>query len=155
MDEVLAAAERYSNRSNDNLAEQRSPAAAKPPTEQDPEVDPDMTAPAAVAGLADTVKNAIAGMARAKLAADQFNASAQRLVGNLANVDAVRQQLDTANQQLEQAMEAVGGPLESGESTQGGSPVPVTGAAGEAKEPGPTPAEGIRQSIAQVQAANQ
>ena len=76
-----------------------------------------MTSPIVVAGLADTINNAVAGMARAKAAADALNTSATRLVGNLAAIESVQAQLDDANSQVEKAIAAVGGPLLSGEDT--------------------------------------
>lgn len=72
-----------------------------------------VSSPIAVAGLADTVRQAINGMARAKQSADALKAGAERLVGNIANVDAIKRELDEANSQLEQAVEAVGIPLEN------------------------------------------
>jgi len=86
-----------------------------------------MTNPIVVAGLADTVKNAIAGMARAKASADALGASSQRLVGNVAQVESLKTQLDDANVQLEGAIAAVGGPLESSSSSGDGSSTPDTG----------------------------
>jgi hypothetical protein len=77
-----------------------------------------VSSPIAVAGLADTVRKAIDGMARAKVSADVLNAKAQRLVGNIANVDAIARELDSANEQLEAAVASVGVPLEG--SDQGG-----------------------------------
>lgn len=76
-----------------------------------------MSSPIAVAGLADTVRKAIDGMARAKVSADVLNAKAQRLVGNIANVDAIARELDSANEQLEAAVASVGVPLEGSEGS--------------------------------------
>lgn len=72
-----------------------------------------VSSPIAVAGLADTVRQAIDGMARAKQSADALRTKAQRLVGNVANVDSIARELDTANEQLEQAVAAVGIPLDN------------------------------------------
>lgn len=77
--------------------------------------------PKAVAGLADSVKNAIAGMNRAKATADALAANASRLVGNMQQVDAINSQLTDANAQLEDAIAATDGPLES--STPAAAPV--------------------------------
>ncbi len=81
--------------------------------------------PVAVAGLADTVKNAIAGMHRAKATADALAANASRLVGNISTVDSLNSQLADANSQLEQAIAATEGPLEP--SAQGVAGASVTG----------------------------
>ena len=80
-----------------------------------------MTSPIVVAGLADTINNAVAGMARAKAAADALNTSATRLVGNLAAIESVKEQLDDANSQVEKAIAAVGGPLPDSNENGGGA----------------------------------
>lgn len=80
-----------------------------------------MTSPIVVAGLADTINNAVAGMARAKAAADALNTSATRLVGNLTAIESVQAQLDDANSQVEKAIEAVGGPLPDSNENGGGA----------------------------------
>lgn len=116
-----------------------------------------LTNPVAVAGLADSVRNAIAGMARAKQSADGLAASASKLVGNIASVDSIKSQLDAANAELEAAVAEVSGPLPEAESSQAGSPVveqsPPSGSG--VGISAASPAEGIQKSVAQVQAAHQ
>jgi hypothetical protein len=83
-----------------------------------------VTTPIAVAGLADTVKSAIAGMARAQTAAKALNDRAGRLVSNIAAVESLGSQLDAANAELEAAVAQVGAPLEgslSGNAAQAGA----------------------------------
>lgn len=121
-----------------------------------------MTAPIAVAGLADTVKNAIAGMNRAKQAAADLEGSAGRLVSNIASVESIRSQLDNANEQLEAAVAAVGAPLESSsaspETSAGSSPMSSASEAAPQAAPAQTtsatPAEAINHSTAEVSARN-
>jgi hypothetical protein len=138
--------------------------------------------PIAVAGLADTVRDAVASMARARHTADRLKAGSQRLVGNISAVDSLNAQLDTANEQLEGAIQAIGGtsdassPLDVSSSSGNDSPASTQGeqTTADASDPkgaqvnksdgsvvqpaaplgGATPEEGIQRSLAHVQGAN-
>jgi hypothetical protein len=112
-----------------------------------------MTTPIAVAGLADTVKNAVAGMARAKVSADALNASASRLVNNIASVDNIKSQLDAANSELESAVAQVGGPLGDTPAASTGS-VSASASAGGVPVNGTTIPQSVQAAADQVAAAN-
>lgn len=97
-----------------------------------------------VKNLTATVQAAKLAIAKAGKSAARLNASAQNLTGVLATVDAMSDQLDDATAELQGATAVL---------TNGGPPLDDTGSGG-LVQGHPTPAEGVRASIIQVDAAN-
>lgn len=108
-----------------------------------------------VKGLAATVRNAKEAIAKASDASAGMQQSAQKLVDTVAQVDAMRKEMDAAEAELQAAL---------GTMTNGGPPLDTTDNTGSAVIP-PTPSQGatssltgspgVKHAVSSVQAAGQ
>lgn len=97
-----------------------------------------------VSGLADTVRKAKAAIDAAGGAAQRLNDSATAVVNTIGKVDAMTQQLDAANRDLNDAVAVM---------SNGGPPLETT-AVSASTSTSASPAETIDSSITKVQIAN-